>query len=60
METFTFDDIEEILIRRSVDEKAKNQLQGEEDDPSSLHYLSCMQQEYQPFTFHERCLREDQ
>jgi hypothetical protein len=58
MKTFTFDDFDELVIKRSVDEKAKNQLQGEEDESSSLHSLSCMQQECQPFTFHERCLGE--
>ena len=58
METFTFDDIDELVIKRLVDEKDKNQLLGEEDEPYSLNFLSCMQQEFQPFTFHERCVGE--
>ena len=58
METFTFFEIDELVIKRPIDEKAKNQLQEEKKESSSLPSLSCMQQECQPFTFHERCLGE--
>ena len=43
------------MIKRSVDEKVKNQLLGEEDEPFNLDSLSCMQ----TFTCHERCPREE-
>ena len=55
METFTFDDIDELVIKRSVDEKVKNQLLGEEDEPCNLNSLSCMP----TFTLHGRCLGEE-
>ena len=58
MEKFTFDDIDELVIKKSVDEKDKNQLQVEEDESCSIHSLSCMQQERQPFPFHKRCFGE--
>lgn len=54
METFTFDDIDELVIKRSVDAKDKNQLLGEEDEPYNFDSLSCIP----TFTFHERCLGE--
>ena len=59
MEIFPFHDINTLLIKISVNEKAKSQLQGEEDESSSLHSLSCTQQEYQPFTSYERYLGEE-
>ena len=55
MVTCNFDDIDELVIKILVDEKDKNQLLGEEDEPYSLNSLSCMS----TFTFHERCLGQE-
>ena len=55
METITFDYINELVIKRSVDEKDKNQLLGEEDETCNLNSLLCIP----TFTFHESCLGEE-